>query len=339
MTEPNTFGRTIQLFLVDDTPTGLIIASIHGWTGAVLVSTQSTFGRLLARPEVDRTGIYILYGPDPEDSLRMRAYIGEADSVRDRIGNSAGERGFWELAVVVTTSDQALIKGHVRYLEARLIEMTKAAGRVVLDNVQMPDTDRRRLPEADRANMEAFLANLKVVLPIIGLELLKPRPQGSVKFEASGSGSTATVSPQIRFEVRHRSGIKAFAVEEEGEFVVLEGSEALKDAGYAHNSYAQLKQQLIDDHILEPMLEGLGIIGFERKYRFTRAHPFQSPSAAGSVILDRNTNGRTRWYLVGSKLNYHEWQEGKTAAEGEATPGPVIGLLSRRRCYATGANL
>jgi hypothetical protein len=78
MTEPNTFGRTIQLFLVDDTPTGLIIASIHGWMGAVLVSTQSTFGRLLSRPEVDRTGIYILYGPDPEDSLRMRAYIGEA---------------------------------------------------------------------------------------------------------------------------------------------------------------------------------------------------------------------------------------------------------------------
>ncbi len=313
MTEQNTFGRTIQLFLVDDTPTGLIIASIHGWTGAVLVSTQSTFGRLLARPEVDRTGIYILYGPDPEDSLRMRAYIGEADSVRHRIGDSAGndKRGFWELAVVVTTSDEALTKGHVRYLEARLIEMTKAAGRVVLDNTQMPDADRRRLPEADRANMEAFLANLKVVLPIIGLELLKPRPQGSVKVEASNSGLTATVSPQIRFEVRHRSGIKAFSVEEEGEFVVLEGSEALKDAGYAHNSYAQLKQQLIDDHILEPTPDGT-------KYRFTRAYPFQSPSAAGSVILDRNTNGRTRWYLADSKLNYHEWQEGKTAAEVEA---------------------
>jgi hypothetical protein len=321
----NTFGRTIQLFLVDGTPTGLIIASIHGWTGSVLVSTQTTFGRLLARSEVNRTGIYILYGPDPEDSLRMRAYIGEADCVRDRIADSAGneKHDFWEHAVVVTTSDEALTKGHVRYLEARLIEMTKAAGRVVLDNVQMPDTDRRRLPEADRANMEAFLANLKVVLPIIGLELLKPRPQGSVKVEASGFGATAMVSPEIRFEVRHRSGIKAFAVEEEGEFVVLEGSEALKDAGYARNNYAQLKQQLIDDHILEPMLEGLGIV--VRKYRFTRAHPFQSPSAAGSVILDRNTNGRTLWYLVGSKLNYHEWQEGKAAAEGEATPGPVSG--------------
>jgi hypothetical protein len=111
------------------------------------------------------------------------------------------------------------------------------------------------------------------------------------------------VLPQRSFEVRHRSGIKAFAVEEEGEFVVLEGSEAFKDAGYAHNSYAQLKQQLISDHILELTPDGT-------KYRFTRAYPFQSPSAAGSVILDRNTNGRTRWYLAGTKLNYHEWQEG-----------------------------
>ncbi|WP_202925329.1 GIY-YIG nuclease family protein [Mucilaginibacter sp. 14171R-50] len=128
------FGRTIQLFLVDDNPAGLIIASIHGWTGSVAVSTQSTFGRLLERPEVDRTGIYILYGQDPDDASRMKAYIGEADSVKERISDSAGKRGFWETAVVITTSDEALTKGHVRYLEARLIDMAKSANRVTVDN-------------------------------------------------------------------------------------------------------------------------------------------------------------------------------------------------------------
>jgi hypothetical protein len=79
--EETPVGRSIQLFLVDGTPSGLVIASIHGWTGSVLVSTQSTFAKLLARPEVDRTGVYILFGPDPSDPLSMRAYIGEADSV------------------------------------------------------------------------------------------------------------------------------------------------------------------------------------------------------------------------------------------------------------------
>lgn len=303
-------GRTIQIFLVDGTPSGLIIASIHGWTGSVLVSSQSTFDRLLTRPEVDRTGIYILYGPDPDDGLRMRAYIGEADSVRERIVDSAGKRGFWETAVVVTTSDEALTKGHIRYLEARLIEMSKRAGRVILDNTQSPDADRRRLPEADRANMEAFLANLGVVLPVVGLDLLKPLPQPA---GTEAAGTVVGSGPNgVRFEIRHRSGVKAFAVENEAEFVVLSGSQALKDAGYARNSYARLRSELIKNGILVASPDG-------SLYEFTRAFGFKSPSAAGSVILDRNTNGRTRWHVISSKTTYHEWQEGKATASGAIT--------------------
>src|ERR1700757_418690 len=99
------FGRTIQLFLADGTPTGLIIASIHGWTGKILVASQSTFDRLLARPEGSRTGGYIFYGPDPEDRARTRAYIGEAENLRERLDSSAKEREFWETVIVITTTD------------------------------------------------------------------------------------------------------------------------------------------------------------------------------------------------------------------------------------------
>ncbi len=298
MTEREPFGRTIQLFLVDGTPTGLRIASIHGWTGSVLVAAQSTFGKLLARPEVDRTGVYILYGPDPEDALSMRAYIGEADSVRERIDKSASDRAFWETAVVITTSDEALTKGHVRYLEARLIDMTKTAGRVTLDNSQAPDAERRRLPEADRANMERFLDDLKVILPVVGLELLKPKPRiasVSVTVEDVTSG-------EVRFEIRHKSGVKALAVEADGEFIILEGSEALKDTDYVTNQYAGLKQELIDKGVLQAREDGT-------RYVFTKPYTFRSPSAAVAVVLDRNANGRTRWLVVGSKMTYHEWQE------------------------------
>jgi hypothetical protein len=307
-------GRTIQLFLADGSPNGLIIASIHGWTGSVLVSTQTTFVQLLARPETDRTGIYILHGPDTADPLRTRAYIGEADSVRQRIGESAGKRDFWETAVVVTVADEALTKGHVRYLEARLIEIAKASGRVVLDNTQMPPSERRHLPEADRANMEAFLANLRVILPVIGLDLLKPRPQSAAKtglITAEGASTQEAVG--VRFEIRHRSGVSAIAVEEDGEFIVLAGSQALKNTDYTHNSYARLKDELITDGILKETSD-------PQRYEFARSFPFKSPSAAGSVILDRNTNGRTRWYVQGSKLTYHEWQESRAGLQ----PKPIL---------------
>jgi hypothetical protein len=304
MSQPiEAFGRTIQLFLVDGTPNGLIIASIHGWTGSVLVATQSTFVKLLARPEVDRTGVYILFGPDPNDALSMRAYIGEADSVRERIAQSAGDRGFWETAVVITTSDEALTKGHVRYLEARLIEMAIGAGRVSLDNGQAPSADKRRMPEADRANMEAFLANLRVILPVVGLDLLKPRPFATTK----PTGSTPEAG-EVRFEIRHKSGVKAAGVEEEGEFIVLKGSEALKDAGYqGTNSYGELKQELIAQGVLAASADG-------KFYEFARPYSLKSPSAAAAVVLDRNANGRLEWKVVGSKLTYHQWQEERAKA-------------------------
>lgn len=309
MTEsPEVFGSTIQLFLVDGAPNGLIIASIHGWTGSVLVATQATFGRLLARPEVDRTGVYILFGPDPEDALRSRAYIGEADSVRERIDRSASERGFWETAVVITTSDEALTKGHIRYLEARLIETTNTAGRVVLDNGQSPDAGRRRLPEADRANMEAFLAKLKVVLPVIGLDLLKPKPRVARLTETDQPDTAG--SP--RFEIRHKSGVRAHAIEEDGEFVVLKGSSALKDAGYQSQGYAELKRELIEQGVLQTLADG-------ETYTFSQPHAFRSPSAAAAVILDRNSNGRVEWKLEGSRQTYHEWQEANEKAAGGAS--------------------
>lgn len=305
ITPQEALGRTIQLFLVDGVPNGLIIASIHGWTGSVLVATQATFDKLRARPEADRTGIYILFGPDPDDALSMRAYVGEADSVKDRINQSAEERTFWETAAIITTSDDALTKGHVRYLEARLIQIASDAGRVKLDNGQTPKSDRRRLPEADRANMEAFLSNLRVILPVVGLDLLKPRPR------AVASGSSQPKSDgDVRFELRHKSDVQATAIEEDGEFIVLAGSEALKDAGYSsnNNGWGELKKELIAQGVLTAA-EGAKV------YTFTRPYMFRSPSAASAVVLDRNSNGRREWKVVGSKLSYHEWQEQKTTTE------------------------
>lgn len=294
------FGRTIQLFLVDGTPNGLRIASLHGWTGAVVVSTQSTFGALLARQEVDRTGVYILYGPDPGEPTRMRAYIGEADNVKSRISQSAGERGFWETAVVVTTSDDALTKGHVRYLEARLIEITLEAGRVTLDNGQEPSADKRRLPEADRANMETFLGNLKVVLPVVGLDLLKPQPHAAAMTKTPIS---VRIENEIAFEIQHKSGVKAQAVEESGEFIVLEGSEALKGTDHVQGSYGELKAELVAKGVLAEAENG--------RYVFTKPYTFMSPSAASSVVLDRSSNGRKEWKVKDTKQTYHDWQQAK----------------------------
>lgn len=291
------FGRTIQLFLVDGTPNGLRKATIHGWTGLTFVATDSTFGALTARNELDRTGVYILHGPDPEKAGATRAYIGSANSVTERIKQSASQRAFWQTAIAITTSDDDLSKGHVEYLEARLIQMALQAKRVELDNGTFPAEHRRRLPEADQANMEQFLVNLQTILPVVGLDMLKPQPKAAA--EISLPPEQRTIS-EVHFEIRHRSGIVAEAVEEEGEFIVLEKSLCLTETTYVGTTYSVLKRNLIENEVLAPTPDGF--------LEFVRPYPFSSPSAAAAVVLDRNSNGRTEWKVKGSKQTYADWK-------------------------------
>ena len=262
-----------------------------------MIGSETSFASMTARAEIDRPGIYFLFGPNPGSDGGLRMYIGSANSVRKRIQESAGERAFWETAVAVVTSDDDLSKGHVEYLEARLIEMVASAGRVVLDNGTNPSIDRRRLPEADKANMEQFLANLQVILPVVGLNALKQQPR-SVKKPPS---EEEVLSPNAtRFEIRHRSKVSAEAVEEDDEFIVLEGSEALGDKEMSTSAYLKLREQLIDEGVLRREDSGW--------LRFTKSHSFPSPSAASAVILNRSSNGRLEWKVKGTSMSYGDWK-------------------------------
>ncbi len=312
-----TLGRTIQIYLADGTPHGLKIASIHGWTGSVLVSNNTNFPSLLARSEMERTGIYIFQGPDREDSLRLRVYIGEADHLRDRVRQSADERDFWETVAVVGTSDESLTKGHVRYLEALLIEKAAAAGRSVIDNAQRPSPASKKLPEADRANMERFLAELEGILPILGFDLLKPmsQPSPQIRSEAATSESPSSPPRLAQFELRHRSEIKTQAFEQDGEFIVMEGSEALKDGGFTTNTYRELRGDLISQGVLAESAEAGG------GYVFAKNWAFSSPSAAAAVALGRNSNGRVEWRVIGSpQTTYAAWQEAQAKTKTAEDP-------------------
>ena len=306
MSAGEVFGRTIQLFLVDGKPSGLRKATIHGWTGLVFVSNQASFSKLMEREEVKRTGVYVLAGPDTDDPVETRVYIGEADNVAKRVSESAGTRTFWETAVTLTTSDDDLTKGHGEYLEARLIQMVDEARRMKLDNTKKPDPLRRRLPEADVANMEQLLSNFRLILPVIGLDMLKPQPRAVTETSMPVGERTAG---DALFEIRHKSGVQATAVEEDGEFIVLEGSEALAGTGHVqHQSYEELKSTLMSKGVLE-WREANG------KFVFTRPYPFKSPSAAGAVVLDRTSNGRIEWKVKGSKQTYHDWQQAQAAKQ------------------------
>jgi len=289
-------GKSVRLFLADGTPGGLITAEIMNWTGHVIAAPRSDLATLLKRAEVNRTGIYLLLGDDPDSPGRSRVYVGEGDDVSKRLRKHSTEKDFWDRAVVLTSKDMNLTKAHARYLESRFIALATQANRATLDNSTAPEPIL--LPEADRSDMEFFIEQAKIVLPVLGINLLRStRPLPTA---ATSGGSTAVAaSPVFRLTVR---GTDATAQEVDGEFVVREGSLAFRTWNGAGASYEKLRLQMESDGDLLPTPD-------DSAMRFARDVVFASPSAAAAVVLGRNSNGRLEWKVEDSRVTYGQWQE------------------------------
>jgi len=281
-------GKQIKLFLVDGTPGGLTTSEITNWTGHVLAARRSDLADLLRRDEAQRTGVYFLLGDDEAAVGDTRCYIGEADVVADRLRHHERARDFWDRVVVITSKDTNLTKSHSRYLESRLIALASLAGRATLENGTAPPVPR--LPEADASDMDYFLTQLQIVLPILGVNAIRVRPAK----QSLTTSVDVTVSPIFRIQ-NSKAGVDAKAQQIDGEFTLLAGSivvAAWQGVGKAastikaYASYRAQHERLLADGAI--MVEnGVG--------RVTRDIVFPSPSTAGAVSLGRSCNGRMEW--------------------------------------------
>lgn len=239
------------------------------WTGLGLVSSRADYLDARQREEWARPGVYFLTA-DGEDIFRPLLYVGEADDVRNRVDSHVKNKDFWTGVVAFTSKDGNLNKAHVRYLEARLLALAAAADRVTLLNGTGPALPR--LSEADIAEMEGYLSEMLVMLPLAGVIAF----QSVQRQQASGDDFVLT-----------GRGAQASGTDTSEGFVVFEGSLARTDEVASINSGAtRLRARLLSEAVLMPEDEHL---------RFAKAHLFDSPSTAAAVVLGRTANGRIEW--------------------------------------------
>jgi Domain of unknown function (DUF4357) len=261
---------SIHLFLADGRPDGLRLVEKSNWTGLGLVTSRSDYTRVRRRDEWSRPGVYLLIGPTEGETTKDMLYIGEADDVRDRLDHHIRNKEFWTSVIAFTSKDDNLNKAHVRYLEARLIQVAAEADRVAVENSTAPPLPR--LSEADRADMEGYLAEMLVILPVLGV----------VAFESVAR--TAPAADSLRLMAKRCDATGADGSEG---FTVFAGSVArLDETPSIHAFLTALRQRLIDEAVLHP--DGGGL-------RFAKPYVFASPSTAAGVVTGRNANGLIMW--------------------------------------------
>lgn len=303
-------GKQVRLFLADGTVGGLMTAEIMNWTGHLLKGKRKELGEIRRRPEADRTGIYLLFGSNDGDE--KIAYIGQSDNVGKRLMQHDAKKDFWDEVVIITSKDANLTSAHVRYLEARLVEIAQAVGRYDLENGNSP-SGGADLPEADASDMNYFIEQVRILLPVLGHDLFRGRVE---QVESRSRPGPISVVPEVPepetpvFGLQSSFGVSANAQVIDGEFTVLKGSKvsARMRRPASERAKSTTRQFLGRSRLHEEMLRS-AFATSETLVQLTKDVVFTSPSAAASVVLGRSaSNGRLGWKTV-EGLSYGEWED------------------------------
>ena len=273
-------GKKLTVYMIDGTEYGPRLSEIGNWVGKAIYSPRSSLTRILSRPECNNPGIYCLKGDPTDQAFAEKIYIGEAENIKSRLKQHLSDpnKDFKEIIFFIS-KDELLTKTQIKYLESRLIQLAIDAKTAEIENGNSPNLPT--LHEADISDMEYFLDQIKLMLPVMGFRFLI-----SSTLKPNIEDLESDTKTKIIFEIKTKS-FKANMYESDQGYIVTNGSEAKKSLSKSTTeTYRNLRRKLIETKIL---------LDKGDKLEFTEDAIFNSPSAASNMVLGRNSNGFTEW--------------------------------------------
>ena len=278
------FGKKITLFLIDGIPNGRITCELSNWTGKAYKIPRIHLSDSSKREELKKPGVYLLFGKDEENNDVV--YIGEAEVLFDRLKQHLAQKDFWNETIAFISKDENLNKAHIKYLESRLYETAKKTKRYKIVNGSTPTMSS--ISEADKAEMEEFVDNIKILTNTLGHKVFEE------------IGGELNKKHKHDFFIKATRGADAKGVPTSGGFVVLKNSKfATSTVPSYPKSLSQIREKLKNDGVLKEYDSSLVLM---------EDYEFSSPSTAASIVMGRVANGLTEW----------KFKDGRTLKELES---------------------
>lgn len=180
---------TIRIFVPEGDPEGLRIIDRQSSPSKFFAFPRAKWEQIKNRPELTSAGIYILTGySKPEDELPT-VYVGQADTIKNRIEQHIRNKEFWDKAVIFVSS--TINSTHAKWLEHKLIDRVLRANRSIVENGNSPQEPT--ISEAEQAEMQVFLAEIYQTLPLVGLMAFEVPKAVMVPQETSVRGVKDTI--------------------------------------------------------------------------------------------------------------------------------------------------
>ena len=262
-------GKTIRQFLIDGQADGRWATELSNWTGKAYKIPRTYVNQCTDRDDLSNIGVYFLFGRNDETD-EERVYIGEAENIFNRLKQHLSEKDFWTECIVFISKDNNLNKAHIKYLENHLYILAKESKRYEVVNSNVPT--EALISEMDRAEMDEFIDNMRLILGVLGHKIL----ESSIKRKSD--------EKEILYILQDRSGIKASGKPISEGFAVLKGSKVADDVATSLSKSVIDKRQVLFDK---------GIV--DENFTFTQDWAFTSPSLAAAIVVGYSINGRNAW--------------------------------------------
>ena len=267
-----TYGKVIELFLVNGTADGLITAELSNWNGMAVKIPRVELSSC-NNDDITKPGVYFLFCKEDDGSDSV--YIGEAENVQERLKQhvrdyqSEKETYYWNTAVIFVGRD--LNKAMIRYLENQFVQIARESKRyLVLTKNTYQNTV---LKDSQKAVMEEFIDNVKTLINALGYKVLEPLVQADLQ------------SRKIDDEVLYITSGSVNArgmVTSEG-FVVLSGTTVNETTAQSLSpGMLKLRKDLLDSTKVENLTTIEDIL-------------FSSSSAAADFVLGYSASGPRSW--------------------------------------------
>jgi len=276
------FAKKIELFLMDGTANGRWACELSNWSGKAYKIPRTLLSESKDRSDLASTGVYFLLGKSDSPDEKARIYIGEAENLFERLKQHLGGKDFWNEVIAFFSKDETLNKAKIKYLENRFYEIAITADRYEVINKTTPT--QSRVSEADKAELEEFLFNAKMITNTLGHKVFDQIIQ-----DEPGTKKTENVFIKAAREA------DACGQPVTDGFVVFSGSKAAKKVAPAFNKHGSrlFRNRLIEEGVLSDQGDHL---------LFEKDYVFSSPSAAAGIVMGRSANGLTEWKTTSGQI-------------------------------------
>lgn len=170
----------VTIEFLEEVLTGLRSATLASSPVECLIGSRSalpgSLGDTRIRTKLDVPGVYLLFGPpaiaNEETGKDSRLYIGQADSLADRLDQHLRAKPWWRTLVAIRRPEKSPFDlSQCKFLESQLYILAKSAGECVLMNKNAPQP--AFMVEKKMGEAKELMGSALIILGALGLNLFE----------------------------------------------------------------------------------------------------------------------------------------------------------------------